>query len=91
MNEDSRKQAIAHLEELRALLMSRGGVASDDDSVLEHVDQLRALVQREQVGEEDVKGSATGLEQRLLAFEAEHPSLVALARRIARTLENAGL
>jgi hypothetical protein len=31
------------------------------------------------------------LEQRLLAWEAEHPKLVALAARVARALENSGL
>jgi hypothetical protein len=92
LKEDSRKQVVAHLEELRALLVSRSNrTPSDDDSLLAHVDQLQSLVQREQVATDDVKGSASSLEQRLLAWEAEHPKLVALASRVARTLENAGL
>lgn len=91
MQEDSRKQAIAHLAELRALLVSRPGDPSDASSLLAHVDQLHALVQGEQSTPQEAHIFASGLEQRLLAWEAEHPRLVALASRVVRTLENAGL
>lgn len=90
MKEDSRKQAIAHLEELRTLAARAGGNPNDHASLLAHIDELQALVQQEQPGS-DLQLSASGLEQRLLAWEAEHPRLVALASRVARTLENAGL
>jgi len=92
LKEDSRRQVIAHLDDLRALLVSRAGSnPGDDDSLLAHVDELQALVQREQAATDEVSGSASSLEKRLLAWEAEHPQLVAIAARVARTLENAGL
>lgn len=100
MNEDKRKEVLAHLEELRSGIEQRSrSVASDeteekrhnerdDAPVLAHVTELRSLVERRH---QDAPESAKGLEQRLLAWESEHPQLVALAARVARALEDVGL
>jgi hypothetical protein len=55
------------------------------------VEELRALVEARPVATRDAQASAGSLEQRLLAWEAEHPQIVALASRVARALEDAGL
>jgi hypothetical protein len=92
VNEDARNQAIAKLNELRAQLAQRlGGDRLSHDPLAAQVDELRALLEQATPDEQGVQTSASGLERRLLAWEAEHPQLAALASRIARALEDAGL
>ena len=91
MDDKTREQMIRHLEELRAQLKSSGARDSQNDvTLLEHVEDLQALV----ASERDTSNASTAarvLEQRLLAWEAEHPQLAALAARVARALEDTGL
>jgi hypothetical protein len=89
VEKDSRSKVVGDLDELRAQVAQK--LASDPkrSEVNQHVEELRALVQKP-----DPKAahkSASGLEQRLLAWEAEHPQLVALATRVVRALEDSGL
>jgi hypothetical protein len=86
VEEEQRKKVVGHVDELRDQVAQKLG---RDNEVGAHVEQLRALVQ-----EPDAKQahtSASGLEKKLLAWEAEHPTLVALASRVVRALEDSGL
>lgn len=93
MTPEARKQAIDKLEELRAQVSARLG--DHHAPLAAQVDEIRNLVQQEPSpdGEpaQPASAAAARLEQRLLAWEAEHPQLAALASRIARALEDAGL
>ena len=56
--------------------------------MIRHLEELRTLVEGQ--GEHGrARESASSLEQRLLAWEAEHPRIVALAARVARALSQA--
>lgn len=91
MDENRRKQVVDHLDELRTRVAARkGGDAEADRPVLEEVDTVRSLVS-ESADKQSAHVAASGLEKRLLAWEAEHPELVALASRVVRALEDAGL
>lgn len=93
MTQDARKQAIEKLEELRAQVATRLG--EHHEPLTAHVDEVRGLVQQASAAAGEptppAAAAAARLEQRLLAWEAEHPQLAALASRIARALEDAGL
>ena len=92
VNEEARKQIVEQLNELREKVSER--LASDPlshDPVAAHVDEVRALVEEAPAGETSARTAASSLERRLLVWEAEHPQLAALASRIARALEDAGL
>lgn len=103
MDDAIRTQMIAHLDELRALLKARGaeGASRDanasaheqhnDAALLSHIADLQALVAGDASDLDKARTAAQGLEERVLAWEAEHPQLTALASRIARALEVAGL
>jgi hypothetical protein len=86
VKEEQRKQVVGHLDELRAEVAHKLG---RDNEVGTHVDELRALVQEPNA--RGARTSASGLEKKLLAWEAEHPTLVSLAQRIVRALEDSGL
>jgi hypothetical protein len=91
LDEETRKEMLGHLDQLRAELQATGSRdAQSDVTLLEHVEHLQALM----ASDRDPGGAAKaarGLEQRLLAWEAEHPQLTALAARVARALESSGL
>ena len=92
MDEDRRKQVVTHLEELRTRVESRpGGDPQADQPLLADVDSVRSLVSEPAADPKQAHAAAFGLEQRLLAWEAEHPELVALATRVVRALEDAGM
>jgi hypothetical protein len=91
MDEATRDQVKQELEALRAQMKSGSGPESPNDAaLLEHVDSLHGLVNAAPAQPQAYK-AAQLLEQRLLAWEAEHPKLVALAARVARALEDSGL
>ncbi|HEX5656963.1 MAG TPA: hypothetical protein VFX59_07195 [Polyangiales bacterium] len=85
MEEEQRKKVVGHLDELRDQVSQRLG----DHEVGAHVEQVRALVVKPDAKE--ARTAASGLEKKLLAWEAEHPTLVALANRVVRALEDSGL
>jgi hypothetical protein len=87
MDDTTRKQMVDELEILRAQVKAGG---ARDAELSASVDQLRQLVSAEPAPAE-APSLARELEQRLLAWEAEHPKLVALAARVAHALEDSGL
>jgi hypothetical protein len=91
LNERNRN-VVEHLDELHKQVGER--LAHDETNqraVSAHVDELRTLVQSHPKRSDEARVSASTLERKLLAWEAEHPQLVALATRIARALEDSGL
>jgi hypothetical protein len=88
MDETTRKQMVAELEALRAQVKAQP--SARDGELMAHVDQLGKIVSGEQAAGE-AHSLAEGLSQRLLAWEAEHPKLVAFAARVAHALEDTGL
>ena len=92
MDEPLRTQMIEHLSDLRTLLAATGSRSPAlDATLLEHIEELEALITGEQPSASGAQKVAEVLERKLLGWEAEHPQLVALASRVARALENAGL
>ena len=89
MDETTRKQMVEELEALRAQVKAGAQPSARDGELLTHVDQLGKLVSAERP--EEAHTLAQNLEQRLLAWEAEHPKLVAFAARVAHALEDSGL
>jgi hypothetical protein len=90
MDEATRDQVKQELEALRAQMESGSAADSPQDAALrEHVDSLHGLVSA--APQPQAYKAAQLLERRLLAWEAEHPKLVALAARVARALEDSGL
>lgn len=87
MDDTTRKQMVDELEILRAQV--KAGSARDAE-LSASVDQLQQLVSAQPPSAE-APSLARDLEQRLLAWEAEHPKLVALAARVAHALEDSGL
>ena len=90
LDEQTRNQIVKQLDELRAQVGARLGADPQSHDVAGQVDQLRALVQKP-VDSSSAHALASSLERRLLGWEAEHPQLTALAARVARALEDAGL
>jgi hypothetical protein len=91
MDDATRGKVIEELDALRAQIKSDAAHGAGEHAALsEHVDSLHALVASERKPPQAYK-QAQQLEQRLLAWEAEHPQLVALAARVVRALENSGL
>ena len=90
MDEATRKQMVEELESLRAQVSAQAKPSARDGELMKHVDELGQLVSARPVPAE-AHSLAQGLEQRLLAWEAEHPKLVALAARVAHALEDSGL
>jgi hypothetical protein len=90
MDDATRDQVKQELQELRAQVESAAPSAQRDAALLEHVDSLHELVSAAPEQPQAYK-AARLLEQRLLAWEAEHPQLVALAARVARALEDSGM
>jgi hypothetical protein len=91
MDDATRDQVKQELQELRAQVESAvPSAAQQDSALLEHVDSLHELVSAAPQQPQAYK-AARLLEQRLLAWEAEHPQLVALAARVARALEDSGM
>ncbi len=91
LDDKTREQMIGQLDELRAELQSSGARDSlNEVTLLEQVEDLQALVTSERDTSQASK-VARVLERRLLAWEAEHPQLAALAARVARALESSGL
>ncbi|MEY4508393.1 MAG: hypothetical protein RLZZ450_515 [Pseudomonadota bacterium] len=92
MDEQTRKQVVKQLDELRTAVSEHlGNEPRHHDPVAAHVEELRALVDDRASDNKEAQASATGLERRLLVWEAEHPQLTALAARVARVFEDAGL
>jgi hypothetical protein len=95
LDEQTRNQVVKQLDELKTQVSERlGSDPKRHDPVAAHVEELRALVQDQPASVDNTKharDSASGLEQRLLAWEAEHPQLTSLASRVARMFEDAGL
>lgn len=92
MNEDARKKVIDELHDLRGQVGERlGNEPQHHDVVVAHIEQVRTRVERGPVEGKSAHAAAGELERRLLAWEAEHPTLTSLAARIARALEDAGL
>ena len=91
MEEPLRAQMIEHLTELRSLLGA--GVRSPElnAQVLAHIAELEGLIAAETPDTVGAHQVASGLQQKLLGWEAEHPQLVAIAARVVRALETAGL
>lgn len=87
MDDATRDQVKQELEALRSQVESG---SQRNAALLEHVDSLHELVSSAPEQPQAFK-TAQVLEQRLLAWEAEHPKLVALAARVARALEDSGL
>ena len=91
MDDKTREQMAQEVRALQAKLKASGAVPAQTDAQLhEHLDALHALVATKP-NEAGLAARAQTLEQRLLAWEAEHPALVALAARVARALEDSGL
>lgn len=91
MDDATRDQVKRELSALRAQVRSDAAAGTQEQAaLLEHVDSLHDLVSTAPAPPHATK-AAQLLEQRLLAWEAEHPKLVALAARVARALENSGL
>jgi hypothetical protein len=91
MDDATRDQVKQELEALRSQVESGAASGSQRSAaLLEHVDSLHELVSAAPEQPQAFK-TAQLLEQRLLAWEAEHPKLVALAARVARALEDSGL
>lgn len=89
LDEQTRNRVVKGLDELREQVSERlGNDPARHAEVAAHVEELRTLVDD---GAQDAHSSASKLERRLLAWEAEHPQLVALASRVARALEDSGL
>jgi len=92
VDEEKRNQVIKHLDELRDQVSERlGADPQRHDPVAAHVQQVRGLIDAAPADRERASVEASGLEKRLLAWEAEHPQLTLLASRVARALEDAGL
>jgi hypothetical protein len=92
LNEETRNRVVKQLDELRDQVSERlGADPSRHDPVAAHVAEVRALVHEDVSDRPGAHAAASGLEKRLLAWEAEHPQLVSLASRLARALEDAGL
>lgn len=90
MEKEQRNKVVGHLDELREQVAKKLG--TDAHEVGAHVDQVRTLVeQHDRPDLQEAHRSASGLEKKLLAWEAEHPTLVALATRVVRALEDSGL
>lgn len=87
MNDDKRKEVVAQLERLRKEVETRAG----DAALLGQVDALKTLVADQSADRAHAQSSARGLEQKLLAWEAEHPTLVSLVGRVVHMLEDAGI
>jgi len=91
MDDATRDQVKQELETLRAQVESGAASGSQGSAdLLEQVDSLHQLVNGAPAHPHPYK-AAQLIEQRLLAWEAEHPKLVALAARVARALEDSGL
>ncbi len=92
MNEEARKQVVETLDELRDRVAERlGGDPSSHGPVAAEIEEVRTLVQDGPAEKKKAHAAAGRLERRLLAWEAEHPQLTALASRIASALEDAGM
>jgi hypothetical protein len=89
MDETTRKQMVAELEALRAQVRAAGD-SEPDEALIASVNELDALVRTEH-GSSDAHSLARALEEKLLAWEAEHPKLVAFASRVAHALEDSGI
>jgi hypothetical protein len=90
MDEVTRKQMAEELTKLRAQVSVGAEPSARDGELMKHVDQLEQLVTA-QPSPAEAHSLAQSLEQRLLAWEAEHPKLVAFAARVAHVLEDSGL
>ena len=91
MNERD-KQIVEHLDELSERAAERlGDDPGSHGPVAEQIAQVRSLVERGGSERAQTQAAARSLEQRLLAWESEHPQLTTLAAQIVRALENAGL
>jgi len=89
MDEHKRSRVVGDLDQLSKELSARLGADPERHGpVAAHVDELRRLVQS---GSSEAHASVRHLEQRLTAWEDEHPQLVELAGRVARALAAAGL
>ena len=92
MNEETKNQVVQQLDQLRSEVSQRlGQDPASHDPVAAHVEQVRGLVQDPPADARAAQVAAGSLEQRLLAWEADHPQLVSLASRVVRALEDAGL
>jgi hypothetical protein len=91
MDDKTREQMVEEVRALQAQLKSGAASPSQTDAELhEHLESLHAIVAGK-AGDTGLAERAQTLEQRLLAWEAEHPALVAFAARVARAFEDAGL
>lgn len=91
MDDATREQMIKELEALRAQVKAGGASPSEKDVELQaHIASLHVIVTTTPA-QSSTQKTAQALSQRLLAWEAEHPGLVALAARVARALEDSGL
>jgi hypothetical protein len=91
MDDTTRRQMVAELEALRAQVRAAGDAKSGPDvALIASVNELDALVRAEHPSGE-AHTLARALEERLLAWEAEHPKLVAFASRVAHALEDSGI
>lgn len=90
MDDSTRKQMAAELEQLRAQVTASKAGARDGE-LMAHVAQLEELVSAEQPARPEAHSLAQELSERLLAWEAEHPKLSAFAARVAHALEDSGL
>jgi hypothetical protein len=70
LDDDKRKDVATQLEQLRKEVETRAG----DASLLSEVDALRTLIADQGADRAHAQSSARGLEQKLLAWEAEHPT-----------------
>jgi hypothetical protein len=92
LNEETKNQVVQQLDQLRSEVSQQlGQDPSSHDPVAAHVEQVRGLVQDRPADARAAQLAAGKLEQRLLAWEADHPQLVSLAARLVRALEDAGL
>jgi hypothetical protein len=87
LNDDKRKEVVTQLEQLRREVETHAG----DPALLSHVETLKTLVADGSSDRAHAQSSARGLEEKVLAWEAEHPTLVALVGRIIHMLEDAGI
>jgi hypothetical protein len=91
MDDTTRRQMVAELEALRAQVRGTGEAQEPpDEALIASVNALDALVRSEHPSRE-APSLARALEERLLAWEAEHPKLVAFASRVAHALEDSGV
>jgi hypothetical protein len=87
-----RQRVLEALEVLRAELAGAERVDDEARAELERVSaEIERLVEKEQTDAAQARGEASGLQEALLEFEAEHPQLTGAINQVAAALANLGI